>query len=66
MCLGLSSPTKDPLLKQGHPEHAAKDHIQATSPRRRIHSLSKPTVPALCHLHSTEVPPDAQTEPLEF
>lgn len=37
-----------PLLKQGHPQHTANDHIQATPPRRRIHSLSRPTVPVTC------------------
>jgi len=46
---GSSSPT--PLLKQGHPEQAAQDRVQAGLEylqRRRLYSLPGQPVPMLC------------------
>ena len=58
-----SSPTT--LLKLGHLEQVAQDHIQAGLEyfqRRRIHNPSGQPVPVLCHPQSKKVFPRLQTE----
>jgi len=60
---GSSSPT--PLPKQGHPEKAAQDLVQAGLeylPRKRLHSLPGQPVPVLHHPQREEVLPDVQLE----
>jgi len=60
---GSSSPT--PLLKQGHPERAAQDLVQAGLEylqRRRLHKLPRQPVPGLRHPQREEVLPHVQTE----
>ena len=60
---GPSSPT--PLPKQGHPEQAAQDRVQASLEylqRRRLHNLPGQPVPGLCHPQREEVLPHVQTE----
>jgi len=52
------SPSPTPLLKQGHPEQAAQDLVQAGLEylqRRRLHNLPGPPVPGLRHPQSEEV-----------
>ena len=66
---GSSSPT--PLPKQGHPEQAEQDRIEAGLEylqRRRLHNLSGQPVPGLRRPEREEVLPDVQTElpPLQF
>jgi len=51
---GSSGPTL--LPKQGHPEQAAQDLVQAGLEylhRRRLHNLPGQPVPVLCHLSAT-------------
>lgn len=58
----VSGPT--PLLKQGHTEQDAQDHVQAVSEYLqawRRYSLSGQPVPLLSHLHSKELLLDVQT-----
>ena len=58
-----SSPTR--LTKQGHPEQAAQERIQAGLEylqRRRLHSLPGQPVPGLCHPQKEEVLPHVQVE----
>jgi len=60
---GSSSPT--PLPKQGHPEQAAQDRVQAGFEylqRRRPHNPSGQPVPVLRHPQSEEVLPHVQME----
>ena len=58
---GSSSPT--PLPKEGHPEQAAQDHIQAgLEYLQRIHHLPGQPVPVLHHPQREEVLPHVQTE----
>ena len=60
---GSSSPT--PLPKQGHPEQAAQDHIQAGLEylqRSRLHNLPGQPGPGLRHPQREEVLPHVQTE----
>ena len=60
---GSSSPTL--LPKQGHPERAAQDLVQAGLEylqRRRLHSLPGQPVPVLRHPQSEEVLPHVQLE----
>jgi len=55
---GSSSPTL--LLKQGHLQQAAQDHVQAGLEylqRRRLHNLPGQPVPGLCHPQREEVLP---------
>jgi len=59
------SPSPTPLLKQGHPEQAAQDLVQAGLEylqRRRLHSLPGQAVPVLRHPQSEEVLPHVQLE----
>ena len=58
------SPSPTPLLKQGHPEQAAQDRVQAGLEylqRRRLHNLPGQPVPVLHH-PQREVLPRVQTE----
>jgi len=58
-----SSPV--PLPKQGHPEQAAEDLVQAGLEylqRRRLHHLPGQPVPGLRHPQREEVLPHVQTE----
>ena len=60
---GSSSPP--PLLKLGHLQQAAQDHIQAGLEylqKRRIHSLSGQPVPGLHHPLREEILPHVQKE----
>jgi len=60
---GSSSPT--PLPKQGHPEQAAHDLVQAGLEylqRRRLSNLPGQLLPGLRHPQSEEVLPHVQTE----
>jgi len=60
---GSSSPT--PLPKQGHPQQAAQDCIQAGLEylqRRRLHNLPGQPVPGLRHPQREEVLPRVQLE----
>ena len=60
---GSSSPTL--LPKQGHPEQAAQDRVQAGLEylqRRRLHSLPGQPGPGLHHPQREEVLPHVQTE----
>ena len=60
---GSSSPT--PLPKQGHPEQAAQDLVQAGLEylqRRRLHNLPGQPVPGLRHPQREEVLPHMQLE----
>ena len=60
---GPSGPT--PLPKQGHPEQAAQDHVQAGLEylqRRRLHNPSGQSVPVLRHPQREEILPHVQTE----
>jgi len=60
---GSSSPT--PVPKQGHPEQAAQDLVQAGLEylqRRRLHNLPGQPFPGLRHPQSEEVLPHVQTE----
>ena len=53
------------LLKQGHPEQAAQDLVQAGLEylqRRRLHNLPGQPGPVLRHPQREEVPPHVQTE----
>ena len=55
----------NPLLKQGHPEQAAQDVVQAGLEylqRRRLHSLPGQPGPGLRHPQREEVLPHVQTE----
>lgn len=55
-----SQPGPSPLLKLGHPEQAAQDHVQAASeclPGERPPSLSGQSLPVLRHPHSKGEPP---------
>ena len=55
----------NPLPKQGHPEQAAQDLVQAGLEylqRRRLHSLPGQPVPGLRHPQSEEVLPRGQLE----
>ena len=60
-----SAPTS--LLRQGHPEPVAQDHLQTFKyiQERRLHNLSGQPVPLLGHPHSEKVFHDVQTEPLQ-
>jgi len=52
------SPSPTPLPKQGDPEQAAQDLVQAGLEylqRRRLHNLPGQPVPVLCHPQSEEV-----------
>jgi len=54
------SPSPTPLLKQGHPEQAAEDLVQAGLEylqRGRLHNLPGQPVPGLGHPQSEEVLP---------
>ena len=58
-----------PLLKQGHLQPAAQDHVQVAFEYLqgwRIHSLPGQPVPVLGHSYSKKVFPNAQREPLVF
>ena len=58
---GSSSPT--PLLKQGHLQQDAQDHVQVgfeNLHRRRIHNTSGQPVPVLRHPQREEVLPHVQ------
>ena len=58
-----------PLLKQGHLEPAAQEHIQTASEYLqgwRIHNLPRQPVPVLDHPHSDKVFPHVQREPPMF
>ena len=60
---GSSSP--NPLPKQGHPEQAAQDLVQAGLEylqRRRLYNLPGQPVPVLCHPQREEVLPHVQLE----
>jgi len=60
---GLPSPA--PLPKQGHPEQAAQDCVQAGLQylqRRRLHNLPGQLGPGLRHPQSEEVLPHVQLE----
>ena len=60
---GSSGPT--PLPKQGHPEQAAQDRVQAGLEylqRRRLHNLPGQPVPGLRHPQREEVLPPVQTK----
>ena len=60
---GSSDPT--PLPKQGHPEQAAQDRVQAGLEyvqRNRLHSLPGRPVPGLRHPQSEEGLPHVQLE----
>ena len=60
---GSSSPTL--LPKQGHPEQAAQDRVQAGLEylqRRRLHNLPGQPVPVLRHPQREDVLPHVQTE----
>jgi len=60
---GSSSPTL--LPKQGHPQQAAQDHVQAGLEylqRRRLHNLPGQLVPGLHHPQREEVLPRVQME----
>ena len=62
-----SGPT--PLLKQGHLELAAQDHVQMASEYLqgwRLHPLPGQPVPVLGHPHSKILFPDVQREPPVF
>jgi len=55
----------NPLPKQGHPEQAAEDLVQAgleDLQRRRLHSLPGQPGPGLRHPQREEVLPHVQTE----
>jgi len=57
------------LLKQGHLQQVAQDHVRITFNYRRgwrFHNLCWPPVPALCFPQSKEVLPDVQTKPSMF
>jgi len=57
------------LLKQGHLELVAQDHVQMASAYLhgyRLHGLSGKPVSMLSHLHSEKVFPDVQREPSVF
>jgi len=59
------SPSPTPLLKQGHPEQAAQDLVQAGLEylqRRRLHNLLGQPGPGLRHPQREEVLPPVQTE----
>jgi len=58
----------DPLLKQGHAEQGAQDHIQAAfgDLQGEDPTASGQSVPGLCHLHSMEMFPSAPMEPAVF
>ena len=61
----LWSPSSTPLPKQGHPEQAAQDHVQAGLEylrRRRLHSLPGQPGPGLRHPQREEVLPRVQLE----
>lgn len=61
-----SQPGPSPLLKLGHPEQAAQDHVQAASeclPGERPPSLSGQSLPVLHHPHSKGEPPVFQFVP---
>jgi len=58
-----------PLLKQGHLEPVARDHVQVAFEYLqgwRLHSLSLQPVPVLGHPHMDKVFPDVQREPPVF
>ena len=63
---GTSGVTQShPLLKQGHPEQAAQDRVQAgleDLQRRRLHSLPGQPGPGLHHPQREEVLPHLQLE----
>ena len=64
---GSSCPT--PLAKQGHPEQAAQDLVQASFEylqRRRIHSQPGQPVPVLCHPHRKEALPHVHSHLLKL
>jgi len=68
-CLGLEGTLgiiqSNPLLKQGHPEQAAQDPVQAGLEylqRRRLHSLPGQPWPGLRHPQREEVLPHVQLE----
>ena len=58
------SPSPTPLPKQGHPEQAAQDRVQAGLEylQRRLHNLPGQPIPGLRHPQSEEVLPHVQTE----
>ena len=62
-----SAPTT--LLKQGHLQLVAQDHVQTAFEYLqgwRIHNLSGQPVPVLSHPHGAKVFPDVQVEPPVF
>lgn len=57
------------LLKKGHLEQVAQDHVQVAFEDLqggRLHNHSGQTVPVLCHSHSKEVLPEVQMTPPVF
>ena len=63
------SPGLNPLLKQGHLELVAQDHVQTVFEYLqgwRLHNLSGKPVPVLSHSQSEKVFPDIQREPPMF
>ena len=55
-----------PLLKQGHQEPLAQNHVQMTFAYVqgwRLHNLPEQPVPVLGHPHNEKVFPDVQREP---
>jgi len=57
---------KNPLLKQGHLDPVAQDHIQVVIEYLQVwknHNVPEQPEPLLNHPHSKKVFPDVQAEP---